>query len=307
MNLFRKPKPKTFSIYDLPHPLTPPQALIDRTVPPVPEGVCDIQDPLSVAIFYHELNQLPVASYYFSLSAAQGNPLGLFLFAISMRHGWGMQRNEEEAVRLLQVAANQATGEVAKQAASLRRLRKRYSFAGEGSIHSSSNTENNGTDSSRASGSPHIPGRSSSICEGTTASPLATSGNHGTSGPQKLHPKRDTLSRASKQNSPSPPSLNELVLAVYELAISFKQGWGVPKSKITAVYYLNMAAELGDPDAQMELAECYLRGDGIKPNKQKAAFWLRKAEQQGARLVQMQWIWKDKYNVADEEKEEDSD
>ena len=38
------------------------------------------------------------------------------------------------------------------------------------------------------------------------------------------------------------------------------------------------------------------RGDGVKPNKKEAAKWFRMAEKQGARLVQMQWIWKDKYN-----------
>jgi TPR repeat protein len=37
-------------------------------------------------------------------------------------------------------------------------------------------------------------------------------------------------------------------------------------------------------------------GDGVKPSKKMAASWFRKAEKQGARLVQMQWIWKEKYN-----------
>lgn len=37
-------------------------------------------------------------------------------------------------------------------------------------------------------------------------------------------------------------------------------------------------------------------GDGVKPNKKMAATWFRKAEEQGARLVQMQWIWKEKYD-----------
>ncbi|KAH6587384.1 hypothetical protein BASA61_006314 [Batrachochytrium salamandrivorans] len=193
-----------------------------------------------------------------------------------MRHGWGMTRNEEEAVRLLQVAANQATGEVAKQAASLRKLGKRYSFVSDGSHHGSM-TSRSSTGDSNTHGNTALGAAGAS----STSTSATTDNLH------MIHKKRDTLSRASKQDAPPPPSLDELVLAIFELAMSFKQGWGLPKSKITAVYYLNMAAELGDPDAQMELAECYLRGDGIKPNKQKAAFWLRKAETQGARLVQM--------------------
>ena len=40
----------------------------------------------------------------------------------------------------------------------------------------------------------------------------------------------------------------------------------------------------------------FLRGDGVKQNKIKAAHWFRRAEKKGARLVQMQWIWKEKYN-----------
>lgn len=57
-----------------------------------------------------------------------------------------------------------------------------------------------------------------------------------------------------------------------------------------------MAAQLGDIDAQIELGHCYLRGDGVKKSKKQAAQWFRKAEDQGARMVQMQWIWKEKYD-----------
>ncbi|KAL2915840.1 hypothetical protein HK105_204541 [Polyrhizophydium stewartii] len=319
MPLFSRSKPKGASVYDLPQPIEPPAALTQRKVPPIPEGQADVNDPLSVAIFYHELNQLEVAAYYFSLSAAQGNPLGLFLFAISMRHGWGMPRNEEEAVRLLQVAANQATGEVAKQAAALRRLGKRYSFSNDrtGSVASgvAGVAQTSRTPGSNPHPYPHLPRQDSlphhlqqvqspvnDSVDSLTYPPASQLDESGAIISPTTGNARSTLSRASRQGSAStPPSLSELVLAIFELAMSFKQGWGLPKNKITAVYYLNMAAELGDPDAQIELAECYLRGDGIKPNKQKAAYWLRRAEKQGARLVQMQWIWKEKYNSPDDD------
>lgn len=84
--------------------------------------------------------------------------------------------------------------------------------------------------------------------------------------------------------------------------MSFLQGWGAKKNQERAAYYFKLAAQLGDADAQIALAECFLRylnlnrGDGVKPSKKQAASWFRKAEKQGARLVQMQWIWKDKYN-----------
>lgn len=94
--------------------------------------------------------------------------------------------------------------------------------------------------------------------------------------------------------------------------MSLQQGWGVARDLEKAAYYFQLAANLGDCDAQVALAESFLRfllfhyghaniktivrGDGVKHSKQLAAFWFRKAEKQGARLVQMQWIWKDKYN-----------
>jgi TPR repeat protein len=36
----------------------------------------------------------------------------------------------------------------------------------------------------------------------------------------------------------------ELVMAIYELGVSFRHGWGVYKDKKTACYYFKIAAEL---------------------------------------------------------------
>ncbi len=85
-------------------------------------------------------------------------------------------------------------------------------------------------------------------------------------------------------------------IALYEVGIAFQQGWGVKKDLIKAAYYLCIAAELGDVDAQISMADCFLRGDGVKKSKKQAAFWLRKAGKQGANLIQSHWIWKQKYD-----------
>jgi hypothetical protein len=61
---------------------------------------------------------------------------------------------------------------------------------------------------------------------------------------------------------------DELVLAIYELGQCFRQGWGVPKNKVTAAYYLEIAANLGDPDAQNDLGFCYANAVGVKKVKQ---------------------------------------
>ncbi|KAG8932650.1 hypothetical protein FRC01_012854 [Tulasnella sp. 417] len=87
----------------------------------------------------------------------------------------------------------------------------------------------------------------------------------------------------------------ELVLAIYEVGQCFFHGWGVKQDKAMAVSYFQVAAKLGDPDAQQELAFCLLNGKGCKKDKKEAAKWYRAAVAQGASDVGLAWIFKDKY------------
>lgn len=59
----------------------------------------------------------------------------------------------------------------------------------------------------------------------------------------------------------------ELVLAMYELANSFRHGWGVDKDSVAARSYYETAANLGDIDAMNEVARCYEEGFGGKKDK----------------------------------------
>ena len=59
----------------------------------------------------------------------------------------------------------------------------------------------------------------------------------------------------------------ELVLAIYELANSFRHGWGVKKDAVAARKYYETAANLGDTDAMNEVARCYEVGDGGKKDR----------------------------------------
>ena len=59
----------------------------------------------------------------------------------------------------------------------------------------------------------------------------------------------------------------ELVLAIFELANCFRNGWGVPTDKVAARQYYETAANLGDTDAMNEAAWCYLEGFGGKKDK----------------------------------------
>ncbi|KAL8693132.1 MAG: hypothetical protein Q9218_001984 [Villophora microphyllina] len=59
----------------------------------------------------------------------------------------------------------------------------------------------------------------------------------------------------------------ELVLAIYELANSFRHGWGVEKDPVAARSYYETAANLGDTDAMNEVARCYEDGFGGKKDR----------------------------------------
>lgn len=59
----------------------------------------------------------------------------------------------------------------------------------------------------------------------------------------------------------------ELVLAIYELANSYRHGWGVEKDKVAARNYYECAANMGDMDAMNEVARCYDEGDGGKKDR----------------------------------------
>ncbi|KAL1920635.1 uncharacterized protein VTP21DRAFT_1012 [Calcarisporiella thermophila] len=183
-----------------------------------PDADADADELVQLAIQYHEKNELEKATYYFKLAAEKGSPMGIFLYGISLRHGWGCKQNSVLAVHYLQKAAELAI--------------------------------------------------------------------------EEMH----TLF----QSNPS-IARHELIMAIYELGVSFRQGWGVPKKKSTAVYYFEIAANMGDPDAQNDLAHCYEHGDGIAKDRFKAALYYRLAEKQGRGLVGNSWIWKPKYDVVETE------
>lgn len=66
----------------------------------------------------------------------------------------------------------------------------------------------------------------------------------------------------------------ELVLAMYELANSFRHGWGVEKDPVAARKYYECAANLGDTDAMNEVARCYEEGLGGKKDKVRLTSFL---------------------------------
>ncbi|KAF9906176.1 hypothetical protein EC991_000888 [Linnemannia zychae] len=176
---------------------------------PMPEKA---EDYVRQGIEYHEVGDIAKATHFFRTAAELGDPVGMLMYGLSVRHGWGCSSNRQLAFQYLQKSAEHAVGD----------LKSRDSFA----------------------------------------------------------------STAAK---------GELVLAIYELGICFRHGWGADKNKKTAAYYFEIAANLGDPDAQNDLAWCYYHGVGVKKDMFKAAKYYRLAAAQGLETVGNSWIWKDKY------------
>lgn len=89
---------------------------------------------------------------------------------------------------------------------------------------------------------------------------------------------------------------SEMKLSVYELGKCFCYGWGVKMDKPMALEYFELAARLGDADAQAEAGALLAAGKGCKKDLKKAAMYYRMAEAQGYDTVGLSWIHKDKYD-----------
>lgn len=81
----------------------------------------------------------------------------------------------------------------------------------------------------------------------------------------------------------------QFALAVYELGISYMNGWGCQKDKPLAVSCFEMAGNWGDCDALAEAAFCYMQGSGCKKDPKKAAALYRKAAECGMSMAGNSW------------------
>ncbi|OCH84694.1 hypothetical protein OBBRIDRAFT_798871 [Obba rivulosa] len=188
--------------------------------PPTPAGGVN-QNPttpqewLQLGIQHHEANRLVESAKCFERSATLdgGCGVGMLMWGLTQRHGWGCAKSEKTGFKWLRRAAEVAVGDL----------------------------------------------------------------EHARTG------ENTALIRS------------ELVLAIYEVGQSFFRGWGVEKDKKMAVSYFRVAARLGDPDAQQELAFCLANGKGCKKDKKEAAKWYRAAVAQGASEIGLAWIYKEKY------------
>ena len=78
-------------------------------------------------------------------------------------------------------------------------------------------------------------------------------------------------------------------LSVYELGVSYMNGWGTEQDKPLALRCFETAAAWGDTDAMAEAGFCYTQGVGCKKDLRKAAKFYRMAEARGVSMIGNSW------------------
>jgi len=73
----------------------------------------------------------------------------------------------------------------------------------------------------------------------------------------------------------------------YELGNAYERGGRVPKDPTQAAYWWKKAAEQGHAEAQIDLGDAYYEGEGVPQNHEEALYWYRKAAMQGDRWAQL--------------------
>lgn len=81
----------------------------------------------------------------------------------------------------------------------------------------------------------------------------------------------------------------QFALAIYELGMSYMNGWGIPKDKPLAVRCFEIAGSWGDTDALAEAGFCYTQGVGCRKDLKKAAEFYRQAADKGMNMAGNSW------------------
>lgn len=64
----------------------------------------NLEEHVSLGIFYHEKGNLRESSYHWQFAAFQGELTAMLLYGLALRHGWGIRQNPGEAVKWLRKA-----------------------------------------------------------------------------------------------------------------------------------------------------------------------------------------------------------
>lgn len=114
-----------------------------------------------------------------------------------------------------------------------------------------------------------------------------------TASPASAQSQKDPNSASSKAANASQLARKthkaQLALAIYELGVSYMNGWGIATDKQLAVRCFDIAGGWGDADALAEAGFCYAKGVGCKKDLFKAASLYRKAEEKGIGMAGNSW------------------
>ena len=81
----------------------------------------------------------------------------------------------------------------------------------------------------------------------------------------------------------------QFALGIYELGVSYMNGWGIAQDRALAVRCFEVAGSWGDGDALAEAGYCYTEGLGCKKDLHKAARLYRLAAQKGISMTGNSW------------------
>lgn len=81
----------------------------------------------------------------------------------------------------------------------------------------------------------------------------------------------------------------QYALAIYELGMSYMNGWGIPRDRSLALRCFEIAGSWGDNDALAEAGFCYTQGVGCKKDLKKAAGFYRRAAEGGMSMAGNSW------------------
>ena len=81
----------------------------------------------------------------------------------------------------------------------------------------------------------------------------------------------------------------QFALGIYELGVSYMNGWGIAQDRSLAVRCFEVAGSWGDADALAEAGYCHTEGLGCKKNLHKAAKFYRAAAAKGISMAGNSW------------------
>jgi TPR repeat protein len=251
-----------------------------------------MDDELERAIELHEEGKFEDSIKLLKKSAESQHPLALYLYALHLREGWGCERDQAKAFQILQEAVHVICDKLSTQKAESKPVLSTKEMEDQKDIESNIPREKRIDTDFRRHSSVERPKSD------PTSKPRPSLTHRSQQFLDRIGSARQTpkLARTATQMSIAKQATRrELVpLTIFELGICYFYGWGVKRARNISIFYIDIAASLGDSQAQNFLGNVYERGLGVKKSKFLAAKYYRM--DQASNEIEKPWIMKAKYN-----------